>query len=472
MNFNSLSKRRVLTAVFLVTSLVILLSLTGSLLLRKEKKEKPKSVSQIASLATAYGSQRHVFGGSIRGTSQQEQPLVFEKERNVAGVQKIFGGSLVAIWLKDNQIHASFSNNYGQSWQELSSPLTTEKVEVVAGAQDQEGNLHLVYESEGKIFYRKISEIVSEGLIKPDGWTVSSSIALDISGLAHRPSLILDFFTNLPVVAWSSESMRAGARFTRINFLRAKAEPTLLGNWCNAQGTSCGTPAYVLDSGSADSLGAIAFHAVLHSALGQMPLSGDLYLWWSEASKVEPLKLAVAKREGNNWVWGNVSIEDQLDAETFRNFSLAAAADLVKQQVLIVYAQAGGKTKVVAYKKDGSKEDLSPDQKLGGQFSLAAHEGKYYLFYRKDNGKVAGRLFDTSWSEELFESPGEGGYPSVTADAIDGKIIIAYTTPEGAVGFLSYDLAPVPTPTPTASPSATLAPTATPTGTESATPTP
>jgi hypothetical protein len=311
-------------------------------------------------------------------------------------------------------------------------------------------------------------------LIKPGGWSVSSAIVLDDSGLAHRPTLILDSGSDLPLVAWSSESIRAAARLTRINFLRAKAEPTSLGNWCNAGGTDCGKPAYIVVSGSADSLGIVPANGVFHPILSQMPGKGDVYLWWSEAGvrgKEPVLKLVVAKKEGGNWVWGEPKEEDKLDGETYKKFSLAAVADPVKNQIVIVYAQAGGNTRVVAYKSDGTTEDLSPGEDLGGQFSLATWEGKYYLFYRKEDGKIAGQICGSPWSGEIFRSPGEGGYPSATASPVEGKMFVVYTTPEGEINFLVYSLLePTATPTPEPTPTEEILPIEEPSPTEESTP--
>lgn len=456
--------------------ILILLPQGGGVIVTK----RVRTARPITVLATAYGSQRHIFGGSLAGESERPLPpsLVFERGGHVAGIQDVFGGSLVAVWLKNNQINVSFSNDNGESWQELASPLVSEKVENVAGAQDKDGNIHLVYENRGRIFYRKISGVVTEGQVEPENWSVSEAVELDSSGLARRPSLILENSTDLPVAVWSSESEKAAARSTKIHFMRAKADPTILKNWCNAEGESCGQPAYILVSGSADSLGMAAFHAVFHPVLVQMPESGDFYLFWSDASEKgkEMLKLTIGKKEGAIWRLGEVTSQNGLDSETFRYFSLAVVADNEQNKVVIAYAQKGGNTKVVAYQSDGKVEDLSPGQKFGSQFSLAAAEGKYYLFYRKDNGKISGRRYDGSWSEELVESSEEGGYPSVTADAVEGKLFVIYTTAEGKVNFLSYSLAvPTPTPTieitPTASPSPTLTPTETPTPSPEATPT-
>lgn len=402
--------------------------------------------SQITSLATAYGSQRHVFGRQ---------------------------NAVLAIYLNSHdQITASYSNNAGETWEALSSVLISERVENVSGGLDKNGGLHLVYEREGRIFYQKVSEIFSGDQVRANGWAVSSVVALDTSGLAHRPSLILDFASNLPAVSWSSQSEKAGAQQTKINFLRSKAEPTLLENWCNGQASSCGAPAYILVPGSVDELGMARSHGVFHPVLAQMPQTGDFYLWWSEqVRRGEPvLKLAVAKKEGENWVWGEARTQAQLDEETFANFSLTAVSDFSQNKVVVALAEKGGKTKVVAYKSDGGTEEISPGQKLGRQFSLAAHEGKYYLFYRKDNGKIGGRRYESSWSEELFESQENGGYPSVTTEAFSGRLFLAYTTPEGKVEFLTFSLTP-PTPTPTEEPTPTLTEEPTPTPTEEVTPT-
>ncbi len=451
--------------------ILILLSQEGGVIVTK----RVRTARPITVLATAYGSQRHIFGGSLAGESERPLPpsLVFERGEHVAGIQDVFGGSLVAVWLKNNQINVSFSNNYGESWQESPSPLVSEKVESVAGAQDKDGNIHLVYESRGRIFYRKISGVVTEGQVEPENWSVSEATELDSSGLARRPSLILENPTDLPVAVWSSESEKAAARSTKIHFMRAKADPTVLKNWCNAEGSLCGQPAYILVSGSADSLGIAASHAVFHPVLVQMPESGDFYLFWSDTSKKgnEVLKLIIGKKQGEGWRWEETTSQGELDAETFANFSLAAVADVEQNRVVIAYAQKGGNTKVVAYKDEGETEDLSPGQKFGSQFSLATTGGEYYLFYRKDNGKISGRRYDGSWSEELVESSEEGGYPSVTADAVEEKLFVIYTTAEGKVNFLSYSLA-VPTPTPTLEPTPTIeiTPTASPSPTLEATP--
>lgn len=458
---SSISKRQKIAAVFSLLFLGAVLVFSIGFLLGSQTLKLNGAQAQIASPATAYGSQRHVFASP---------------------------SGLVAVWLDGNhQIAASYSNNTGDSWEELSSPLAGEAVENVTAAQDKNGNLHLAYEREGRIYYRKISEVVADGQIRPNGWTVSSEVSLDISGLGHRPTLVLDSVSDLPAVAWSFETRRAAPRSTRINFLRAKAEPMSLENWCNSQGSSCGIPAYSYVSGSADILGIVASHAVFHPVLAQMPESGNLYLWWSEqVRRKEPvLKLAVAKKEGENFLWGEVRTQDELDEETFANFSLSAVSDSSRGKIVVAYAQKDGNTKVVAYKNDGGIEDLSLNQKLGRQFSLAAAEGKYYLFYRKDNGKIGGRSCDSSWSGEILESERLGGYPSVTAGSFSEKLFVAYTTSEGRVELASFSLVPptptpteepTPTPTeevtPTASPSPTLVPTEeVPTPTEEVTPT-
>lgn len=470
--------QKILISVFLISLLITFLALSAGLLVwGRGETFIPKIVtfSRITSKATAYGSQRHIFGVPPKVSSQSQLPstLAGQPRGEVAGVQKILNGSLVVIWLKESQIVASFSNDGGETWQELPSPLVSEKAEVVTAEQDREANLHLVYESEGRIYYRKVTDLTVDGRVKAEGWAVSSLVPLDDSGLAHRPSIILDSASGLPLVAWSSESIRAGAHLTRINFLRAKAEPTSLINWCNAEGTDCGKPAYIIVSGSADSLGIIASHGVFHSILSQMPGSGDIYLWWSETGtrgKEPVLKLAVAKKEGGNWIWGEAREEDKLDVKTYKKFSLAAVADPVNNQILIAYAQAGGNTRVVAYKSDGTTEDLSPGEDLGGQFSLATWEGKYYLFYRREDGLVAGRQYG-SWSGELFKSPEEGGYPSVTANPVEGKLYIVYTTIQGNINFLVYSLVkPTATSTPEPTPTEGVIPTEEPGPTEESTP--
>lgn len=437
---------------------------------RQMLPSRVKRARPITALATAYGSQKHIFGSNRRLSSA----LVSEK---VAGVQTVSGQALISVWLKNSQIYASYSNDAGASWQETASPLVPERVVIVAGNQDSNGDVHLVYESEGKIFYRKISGVMVDGQIKPENWLVSNPVMLDVSNLAHRPSLILANDSGLPVVVWSSESKRAGVKSTKIRLMRAKADPTKLANWCNAEVSDCGKPAYILVSGSANEIGLVPDHATFHPLLVQMPGNGDLYLFWSEVGRKKrgKLKLAVAKKEGEGWRWGGVTTEDELDAETFANFSLAAAVDEQQNKIVIVYVQKGGNTKVVAYGSDGSREDLL-SSRLSSQFSLAVADGKYYLFYRRDDGKVSGRRYDGQWSEELLESPQEGGYPSVTIDEVNQKLFVVYTTLAGTIDFISYSLVePTPTltleATPTATPSPELTPTLTPTVEPTVTPT-
>jgi len=443
-----------LSLLVILLSTVVIFSLPGGVRKGEVKKEKFEVRGEnFGYLATAYGSQRHVFANTKKEINKKTSFLITEEEK-VGGVQDVFEGSLMAVWVRDNQIMVSYSNDYGQNWQDLSSPLINERVEVVSGAQDEKGNLHLVYESEGNIFYRKVSEMRENGLVKPGGWVISSPVPLDLSGLAHRPSLVLDYSSDLPLVSWSFESKKAGVRLSKINFLRAKGDPVFLENWCNAKGDSCGKPVGVSSLGSADSLGEIISSGLLHPVLRQMPQSQDLYLWWSEEREKRGglLKMAVAKNEIDHWVWGEISVEDNLDSETSKNFSLSAAANFSKGEIAVVYVQEGMATKVVVYKKEGIKEDISPGKNLGGQFSLSAYDGKYFLFYRRPDGKISGRLFDQSWSEELLESPGEGGHPSAPDDPADGKIVIAYTEPSGTISFLNYSLIAQPELTPTAFP--------------------
>jgi hypothetical protein len=141
--------QKILISAFIISLLITFLALSAGLLVwGRGETYIPKIVtfSRITSRATAYGSQRHIFGGGQKGST-----LGLGQETKVAGTKTFFAGSLVAIWLKDNQVHASFSNDYGETWQELAEPLVADSIENVAGEQDKNGNLHLAYESKGKI---------------------------------------------------------------------------------------------------------------------------------------------------------------------------------------------------------------------------------------------------------------------------------------------------------------------------------
>ncbi|MDP3888420.1 MAG: hypothetical protein Q8Q24_00095, partial [bacterium] len=402
--------------------------------------QTPPVTSAVSSIpkVTAFGSQRHVFS---------------KKD-----------GSLVAVWVSSSHQIMTASSSDGVNWQEASSPLVAESAENVAGALDQGDNLHLAYESQGKIFYRVVSK---------DG-SVSKAVPLDISGLAHRPTLILENSSGLPAVAWSSESGVGRIRQSKIGFMKAKGETTDLKNWCNAKGDSCGLPAYISFSGSADALNQSFTRAILHPVLAQMPQSNDFYLYWSDNSRKgnETLKLVIAKKEGAGWDWGSVQNVDGVGEETFKNFTLAAVGDSGQNQVVIVYVGKDGSTKAVSYKADGGKSEISPSQNIGSQFSLASGEGKEFLFYRKDNGKIGLRQYNGAWSEELLETANDGGYPSAINGLINGKVPFIYTKPNGRVEFSSFTLAPAPTQTPEPTTEPTIAPTTIPTtpATSSATP--
>lgn len=385
--------------------------------------------SPIPVLSTAYGSQRHLFS---------------------------LAGKLVAVWVnKENLMAFSLSEDQGTTWEDLSSPVVAGKVETVAGAQDNEDSLHLVYESEGKIFYRKVDV---------RNWTVSKAVGLDLSGFAHRPSLILEKESGLPAVVWSREG-KGIIRSSSLGFMRAVGDPTSLKKWCNAEGSACGLPAYVNTAGSADWLGLKVLRSVFHPVLVQMPTQNDLYIFWSDSSGKgnESLKKTVGTKKEGGWSWGKISLEDQVHEETFKNFTLAAVADPGQKRLFVTYKDKEGGTKVMVYYSDGRTERISPEQNFGRQFSLVADQKAIYLVYRKENGKIAGRQYETSWSEELFESPQECGYPSTVVYA--DKLLVVCSTPAGKVEFLSAGLVlPTPTPLPTElsvspTPSQTVTPT-------------
>ncbi|MDO8551072.1 MAG: hypothetical protein Q7S03_00070 [bacterium] len=404
--FMKLNERnKILVAVSSLTFLGISLVMAIVLLPNKEQVASVPAVPTLepakpsTPLTTAYGSQRHLF------TTQD--------------------GFSVVLWLnKSKQVAASFSSDNGATWQDLTDPLVPGKVDNVAGVQDPNGDIHIAYETKGQIFYRKVGK----------DWSVSKEVPLDISGVAHRPSITLDTASNLPAAAWSFEvGMRQ--RLSRIAFLRAKADPTVLKNWCNAKGSSCGLPGYISVFGSTDGLGTVVARTTLHPVLVQMPKSADFYLFWSDASKAgsETLKLAVGKKEGNHWAWGDAKSQDSLGPETYRNYSVSSVVDTNKNQVLIAYSQKGDKTKVFAYKDKGDKEDLSPSETLGGQYSLTSSDKGSFLFYRKSDGKVGARQYTNSWSGELIETLSDGLYPQVSTGMAANRLPFVYTLQDGSV---------------------------------------
>ncbi len=391
--------------------------------------------------ATAYGSQKHIVAN---------------------------GNLLILVYLnQNNQITARFSNNNGESWQELNLPIASETVADLAVAWDKKQTLHLVYENDGNILYRQISDILADNQIKSDGWKVSSPVKLDVSGFAHRPSLILESSTDLPAVVWALQGEGGAGRTNKILFMRAKGEPIVLDNWCNSNNSSCGLSSYTNSGGSTDDFMIVGVYPSLHPVLVQMPQTGDFYIFWSESMKGRNnLNRVIAKKEADKWIWNPREVQDSLTDESAKTFDLSAAADQTANRIVIVYINANGNTKVVAYKNGGDKEDLSLGQKLGTQFSLASKAGKIYLAYRKENGKLAVSQHEISWSTELVESPLEGGYPSLGLSDTTEELLMAYTTLEKKVELLKQNLTaptvPATTPGESATPAASPEPTATP----------
>lgn len=453
-NFLQLSpiQKKILVVSLVVWSTSSLLLLVLNLGGRKGVGSKAKPTVRSVLPLTAYGSQRHIFGLAM--VSRPESVEISKEEKPVLGLTNVGGGLLLAIWLKDHKITASYSNNNGDTWDEWLTPLDPENSQNVVAALDKDKDLHFVSERDGRIYYQKVTKLVTEGRVRPENWIVSSKVTLDPSGFAHRPSLVIDRFSNLPAVAWSFQIEKGMPRLGRINFLRAKADPTSFANWCNIQGSSCGLSFYRWISGSANVSGVVSAYSTLHPALVQMSESGDFYLFWTNASRMggkEVLKMRVAKRTAESWDWGEVKTQGEVGEETYKNFSLTSAVDTTSGRLAIAYADKEGKIKVVVYSSDGETKDISPNERWGSQFSLSAVNGKYYLFYRKENGRISGREYDTSWSEELLESPKEGGYPSVDTGIVSGKLFVVYTTSEGKIDFLSYSLIP-PSPTLTLTP--------------------
>lgn len=454
---SAVRQHRTLTLIFfLIGYSLIIFSLIVIIIINQQLGTRaPAQASETLSLATAYGSQRHVFAQT--------------------------DGRVIAVYLnQSSQVAAAISEDGGVNWQELPEPLVLEPVGNVAGAQDKEGNLHLVYETQGQITYQKVTT-------GGDPWVISELVVLDSSRLGHRPSLILNEITQLPLVAWSSEFWGTPLRGAQVLFLAAKADPTSLGNWCNSQRTSCGQGAFYFLKGSADSLGRKANYSQLHPVLAQMLSNGDLYLWWLERlpnGKGE-LSLTIGKKEDSGWKWGPATREDEVGEETAKNFTLSAFADSVTNLVLVAYLNKEGQAKTVAY-TGGEKTELGSLGQIGDQLSLTGSEGKYYLLYRHQEGRVGLKKFTGgAWSPELWESPEVGGYPSAPSALSSQNLPFIYVTPENKVKMTSYNLVPpTPTPTlepsPTASPSPTLEPSPTaiptvtiePTPTSSPTPTP
>lgn len=426
-------KHRTLTFIIFLSSYSLAVLLLIFIILASQRMEMrisvPVKASQTLPLGTAYGSQRHVFVGA--------------------------DGQAIAVYLnQQKQIVAAISDDGGVNWQERPQPLVSEAVENVSGALDETGNLHLAYESGSRISYQKVMTL-------NEPWSISEPVNLDNSRLGRRPSLILDQESQLPMVAWSSEFKGTPLRGVRILFMSAKADPTKIANWCNASRSLCGTGAFYILSGSGDALGRRASYSTYHPVLAQIPENGDLYLWWTEAfpSGKTNLNLIIGKKVGSAWQWGTVSQEDQASGAG-GNFTLSAVSDEAENQVVVAYVNNQGKAKVVAYSKEGGKQELGSLGEIGDQFSLAEKHGEYHLFYRNQNNRVGMRKFDGSWSMELWQSEQTGGHPASFARSSLETLPFIYITPENQVVKTNFS-SPTPTlePTPTALSSPTLTPT-------------
>lgn len=436
---------RTLSFIIFLSSYSLAVFLLIFVILARQQIERrisiPVKASQNLPLGTAYGSQRHVFVGA--------------------------DGRAIAIYLnQQNQVVAAVSDDGGVNWQERSQPLVEEAVEDVSGALDETGNLHLAYERTGQISYQKVTTL-------NDPWSISEPVNLDTSRLAHRPSLILDQDSQLPMVAWSSEFRVTPLRGVRILFMAAKADPTKLANWCNGHKDRCGISAFYFLPGTADVLGSRASHSIYHSVIAQLPDSGDLYLWWTNRypNNRSDLNLVVGKKEGSGWRWAEeVLQEDQVSTYGSQNLTLSAASDSIAKQIVVAYIDKGGKAKTVAYSTAG-KKDLGSPEEIGDQYSLTVGEGEYDLFYRNPDGRVGIRKFTGSasspqWSGEIWQSSEVGGYPSALTVATGGKLNFIYITPENKVKIKTYQLNP-----PTSTPTPSFSPTPEPLPTASATPT-
>lgn len=369
-------------------------------------------IPAISSKATAYGSQRHIFN--------------------------LESGAL-AVWINpQKKITFSYSDK-NNSWKDFYPVTITDEVANVSGVLDKDGNLHLAYESKGQIIYRKVSGIVSTGQIQEIGIS-SAAVKLDLSGMAYRPSIIVNE-DNLPMVLWTAGGLGVYFRYNTIRYLRAKTDSTSIKNWCNAKGDSCGTPAFIKAAGSSDFVDTVRRPAKLHTVLSQMPKSGDLYAYLTDDSKKgsEVLKMSIARKEGNHWRWEEPVIKDNIAAESAKNFNLAVAVDRDKEQIITAYTQKDGQTKIVAYQDKDKMKDLALNQNLGGQLTLTAENGRIYVSYRKENGKIGAIKYDGIWSKEIFESTGFGGYPSLADKASGNKIPFIYTLQDGRVEIGSLE---------------------------------
>lgn len=398
------SQHRTLTFLFFLTGYtVIVLSLIAVILINQQiVVQTPVRATQYLPLNTAYGSQRHVFTQA--------------------------NGQVAAVYLNaNNKLAVSVSSDEGISWQKPQN-LIDEVMENVSGEQDKNGDIHLAYEQGGRIFYRKI-------IISKQPWLFSEKIGLDISRLGHRPSIVLNTETQLPMIAWSSEYQGTLLRGTQVLFMAAKADPTKLDNWCNGTKSLCGDSAVYFLKGSADVLDAKASFSRYHPVLTQMPQDGSLYLFWSELSSRGggSLKLAIGKKEKDGWRWEAPVGVDTINNETAERFSLSALQDSFNNRILLSYLNKEGKVKVVAYWAGGGKADLGDSVAGGSQFSLAVNEGGYYLFFRNPEGRVELRRYANGWSPKLWQSTEIAGYPSAVGVFHGTKAPFIYTTLEGGV---------------------------------------
>lgn len=406
-------QHRTMTLLFFLAGYsLVILSLISIIFINQQtltNLSAPAQASQNLPLNTAYGSQRHVFAQA--------------------------NGQAAAIYLdSNNRLAVSVSSDEGVNWQEP-QVLVDEALENVSGEQDKKGDIHLAYEQGGQIFYRKI-------IISKQPWSLSEKVGLDISRLGHRPSLILDRESQLPVIAWSSEYRGTFLRGTQVLFMAARADPTKIDNWCNGAKSLCGTPAVYFLKGSADALDARASFSRYHPVLTQMTQDGSLYLFWSELTPGGrgSLKLAVGKREKAGWKWEDPTLEDTASEETAGRFSLAALPDPLNNRILLSYLNKEGKVRVVAYLTGGGKTDLGNPGSDGSQFSLASGEGGYYLFFRNPEGRVEVRRYTNGWSPKLWQSTEIAGHPSAPGVFHGTKAPFIYTTSEGGVKLNSLTL--------------------------------
>lgn len=404
-------QHRTITLLFFLAGYsLVVLSLISIIFINQQtltNLSAPAQASQNLPLNTAYGSQRHVF------------------------VQA--DGQVAAIYLdSNNRLAVSVSSDGGTNWQEPQI-LVDEALENVSGEQDRKGDIHLAYEQGGQILYRKI-------IISTKPWSLSEKVGLDISRLGHRPSLILEKDSQLPMIVWSSEYRGTIVRRTQVLFMVAKADPTKLDNWCNGVKSLCGTPAVYFLKGSADVLDARASFSRYHPVLAQMAQDGSLYLFWSELSAGGrgSLKLAVGKKGKSGWQWGVPTLEDAVSEETAGRFSLAALPDSLNNRILLSYLNKEGQVRVVAYLAGGGKTDLGNPGAGGSQFSLAASEGSYYLFFRNPEGRVEVRRYTNGWSSKLWQSSEIAGHPSAPGVFHGAKAPFIYTTSEGGVKLNSF----------------------------------